>query len=64
MEPAALEAVSTEISANRQEKVLAAVHSSRRGRTGGTILEWLKTPAGKHSPSNITNPNFDRVIRP
>jgi len=31
-----------------------AVHSSRHGRVGGTILEWLKVPAGKHSPTSIT----------
>jgi hypothetical protein len=53
-EAAALQAVNSEISANKQNKVLAAVHSSRRGRAGGTILEWLKAPAGKHSPTSVT----------
>ena len=53
-EEAALEAVNNEIPTYEQAKVLAAVHSSRRGRIGGTVLEWLKLPAGKHSPSSIT----------
>ena len=54
VEAAALEAVNTEIPTAKQAQVLAAVHSSRRGRTGGTVLEWLKQPAGKHSPTSIT----------
>lgn len=53
-EAAALAAVNTEIPADKQRKVLAAVHASRRGRTGGTVLEWLKVHTGKHSPTNIT----------
>ena len=54
IEVAALEAINSEIPAHKQAKVLAAVHSSRRGRVGGTVLEWLKVPAGKHSPTSIT----------
>jgi hypothetical protein len=54
VEAAALEAINSEIPAHKQAKVLAAVHSSRRGRVGGTVLEWLKVPAGKHSPTSIT----------
>ena len=54
IEAAALEAINREIPADKQAKVLAAIHSSRRGRTGGTVLEWLKLPAGKHSPTSIT----------
>jgi hypothetical protein len=54
IEAAALEAVNSEIPARKQAQVLVAVHSSRRGRVGGTILEWLKAPAGKHSPTSIT----------
>ena len=53
IEAAALGAVNKEISADKQKQVLAAVYVSRRGRTGGTILEWLKIPAGKHSPTSI-----------
>ena len=53
IEAAGLEAVNNEISADMQRKVLTAVHSSRRGRAGGTILEWLTVPAGKHSPTSI-----------
>lgn len=55
VEAAALEAVSSEIPANKQVSVLAAFHASRRGRAGGTyVLEWLKVPAGRHSPTSIT----------
>ncbi len=54
IEAAALEAVNSEIPARKQAQVLVAVHSLRRGRVGGTILEWLKAPAGKHSPTSIT----------
>ena len=54
VEAAALEAINSEVPAHKQAKVLAAVHSSRRGRVGGTVLEWLKVPAGKHSPTSIT----------
>jgi hypothetical protein len=46
--------VNSEIPRDKQAQVLAAVHSSRRGRVGGTVLEWLKVPAGKHSPTSIT----------
>ena len=46
IEAAALDAVNNEVPAQVQRNVLAAVHSSRRGRTGGTVLEWLKVPAG------------------
>ncbi|PZP99185.1 MAG: hypothetical protein DI587_11040 [Variovorax paradoxus] len=54
IEAAALEAVNSEVPAHKQSAVLAAVFSSRRGRGGGTVLEWLKIPAGKHSPTSIT----------
>ncbi|MCA0215575.1 MAG: Tn3 family transposase [Proteobacteria bacterium] len=54
IEAAALDAVNREIPATKQAQVLAAVYSSRRGRIGGTVLEWLKQPAGKHSPTSIT----------
>lgn len=53
VEAAALDAVNSEIPADVQRKVLAAVYSSRRGRTGGTVLEWLKLPANRHSPVSI-----------
>ncbi len=52
-EASARAAVDAEIPADKQAMLVAAVHSSRRGRTGGTILEWLKTPAGRHSPTSI-----------
>lgn len=53
VEAAALETVNNEIPVDEQRKVLAAVYSSRRGRIGGTVLEWLKLHASKHSPSSI-----------
>lgn len=54
VEAAALTAVNSEVSADTQRKMLAAVYSSRRGRTGGTVLEWLKQPVSRHSPGTIT----------
>jgi TnpA family transposase len=53
-EACARQDIDAEISAGKQAAVLAAVHSSRRGRTGGSVLEWLKTPAGRHSPTSIS----------
>lgn len=53
VEAAALQAVNDEVAAEAQRRMLAAVYSSRRGRIGGTVLEWLKQPAGKHGPSSI-----------
>lgn len=53
VETAALQAVNSEVPADMQRKVLAAVYASRRGRIGGTVLEWLKLPASRHSPSSI-----------
>ena len=46
IEAASLEAVRTQVDAPR--KLLAAVYGKRRGRTGGTVLEWLKTAPAKH----------------
>jgi len=53
IEAAAMAAVATEVPEAMQRKALAAVYGSRRGRTGGTILEWLKTPAARHGPTSI-----------
>lgn len=53
IEAAAMAAVTTEVSETAQRRALAAVYGSRRGRTGGTILDWLRTPAGRHGPSSI-----------
>lgn len=53
VEAEALEVVNIEVPAHEQATVLSAVHASRRGRGGGTVLEWLKIPAGKHSPTSI-----------
>lgn len=42
--------VADQIPAPVMGRVLEAIHVKRRGRTGGTVLEWLKVPAGRHSP--------------
>lgn len=49
----AIEGTKKEIPAQTRQRAVSAVYSPRRGRTGGTILEWLKTPPGKHSPTTI-----------
>lgn len=38
----------------RLDHVLQAVFSKRLGRKSTTVVEWLKVPTGKHSPSNLS----------
>lgn len=45
--------VRAQLSNEQLTKLLAAVHSKRRGRGGGSVLEWLKGTVGKHSPSGL-----------
>lgn len=45
---AALEVVRVKVTEARARRALKAVFSGRKGRTGGTQLEWLKEPPGKH----------------
>jgi hypothetical protein len=51
IEAAAVAAVRTQVGAPR--KLLAALYGKRRGRVGGTVLEWLKTPPAKHGPAGL-----------
>lgn len=53
IEAAALEVVRTQIPAQVLEQTLAAMFSKRRGRGGGTTLEWLKIPPGKDGPTGL-----------
>lgn len=46
--------VRAQLSDEQLTRLLTAVHSKRRGRGGGSVLEWLKGPVGKHSPSGLT----------
>lgn len=36
-------------------KLLTTVHTKRRGRGSFTVLEWLKSSVGKHSPSGLND---------
>ncbi|WP_108627386.1 DUF4158 domain-containing protein [Acidovorax sp. 107] len=45
---AAIEVVRLNVTEALAQKALKAVYSGRKGRTGGTNLEWLKEPPGKH----------------
>jgi len=48
-------AVREQIAPEQLQKAIAVVHTKRRGPSGATVLEWLKTPVGKHSPSGLTS---------
>lgn len=54
--------VRTEIEPAQLRGAMAAVFSKRKGRGGGTVLEWLRTAPGKHSPTTlgdiVTKVNF------
>ena len=51
IEATSLEAVRTQVEAPR--KLLATVYGKRRGRIGGTVLEWLKTAPAKHGSAGL-----------
>lgn len=53
-EALAMAGIKKEIPAPVRKNMVSAVFSPRRGRAGGTMLEWLKTPPGKHSPTTLT----------
>lgn len=53
IEALAIATTKQEIPATERKRMLSNMFSARRGRTGGTILEWLKTSSGKHSPTSI-----------
>lgn len=52
-EASALATVRSEIPAPMLKRAITRVFSKRRGRTGGTILEWLRVPPGKHGPGGL-----------
>lgn len=49
-----MEGIKKEIPASVRKRMISGAFSPRRGRAGGTMLEWLKTPPGKHSPTTLT----------
>lgn len=54
IDEAALATVRAQVGEVGIEKAIHALFSKRRGRTGGTVLEWLKGSPGKHGPSGLT----------
>ena len=54
-EISALEVVRQHLPPARLDHVLKEVFSKRRGRNSTTVVEWLKVPSGKHSPSNLAD---------
>jgi TnpA family transposase len=54
IDEAALHTIREQVGVPGIEKAIKAVFSMRRGRTGGTVLEWLKGSPGKHGPSGLT----------
>lgn len=53
-EAAVLAAIRNEIPAPMLKRAIIRMFSKRRGRTGGTTLEWLRVPPGKHGHSGLT----------
>lgn len=53
-EALAMAGIKKDIPAPVRKNMVSAVFSPRRGRAGGTMLEWLKTPPGKHSPTTLS----------
>jgi hypothetical protein len=53
-ESRALETVRRQISQRRLRAAIARVFSRRLGRTGGTVLEWLRTPPAKHGLATLS----------
>nr|WP_285427166.1 DUF4158 domain-containing protein [Variovorax paradoxus] len=52
-EAAAVEAVRKGVTPKHLVRALTRVFSKRKGRTGGTVLEWLRTPPGKHGAATL-----------
>ena len=55
VDEASAAAVREEVTPEQLQKAITVVHTKRRGPTGATVLEWLKTPVGKHSPSGLAS---------
>ena len=51
-----IEAIATEAQLARADAVLSTQH----GTSGMTVLEWLKTPPARHSPTTITE-TFEKI---
>lgn len=49
----ALEVIRDRIDAGALKVAVSAMYSSRLGRTGGTVLEWLCTPPARHGPTTL-----------
>ena len=54
IDEAALQTIREQVGEPGIDKAIKAVFSLRRGRTGGTVLEWLKGSPGKHGPSGLS----------
>lgn len=54
IDEAALTTIRAQVGEPGIGKAINSMFSMRRGRTGGTILEWLKGSPGKHGPSGLT----------
>lgn len=52
-EAAAIEAVRHGVPPKHLARALTRMFSKRKGRNGGTVLEWLRTPPGKHCPATL-----------
>lgn len=50
---AAIHVIRTKVPDEQLRTAIVAIFSARKGRTGGTILEWLKEPAGKHGLKSL-----------
>jgi len=49
----ALEVIREQVTTRELRSAVAAMYGARKGRSGGTILEWLRTPPGKHGPTTL-----------
>lgn len=49
----AQDVVREQINARELKAAVAAMYSARKGRSGGSIVEWLRTPPGKHGPTAL-----------
>ncbi len=52
-ERSALETVRKQIAEPDLRRAIARMFSKRQGRTGGTVLEWLRTPPAKHGTATL-----------
>jgi TnpA family transposase len=54
VQASAIEAIKRDVSAAELRSALVAVRTKRRGRSGGTVFEWLKGGPGKPGQMTIT----------